>query len=104
MLASSDVEAILHPVLIGMQQEERYAELIPRGLKVEENYLCFRSFRRGAEVTALNQKVDQTVIEFVHRWSRYERSRGRVPGFNMVEHYAEGARMRLTQLLFSSSL
>ena len=104
MLASSDVEAIFHPVLIRMQQEERYAELIPRGLKVEDNYLCFRSFRRGAEVTALNQKVDQTVIEFVHRWSRYERSRGRVPGFNMVEHYAEGARMRPTQLLFSSSL
>jgi len=104
MLSSSDIEGVFHPYLKEMQEEDRYAELIPRGLTVEENYLCFRSFRRGAEVTALNQKVEQTVIEFVHRWSKFEKSQGKVPGFNMLEHYAEGARMRPTQILFSASL
>ena len=104
MLSASDIEGTFHPFLREMQQELRYADLLPKGLKVEDHYLCYRSFRRGAEATALNQGLKPTVIEFVHRWSKFERSKGKVPGFNMLEHYAEGARMRPTQLRFSSCL
>ena len=104
MLTSGDIERVFHPFLIEMQGEERFGEYLPRGLKVEEHYLCFRSFRRGAEATALNRGIKKPVIDFVHRWSKYERSKGKVPGFNMLEHYAEGARMRPTQLTFSRCL
>ena len=104
MLSATDIESVFHPFLIEMQLEDRYADLLPRGIKVEENYLCYRSFRRGAEVTALNKGLSKTVVEFVHRWSKFEQNKGKIPGFNMLEHYAEGARMRPTQILFSSSL
>ena len=70
-----------------MQLEDRYADLLPRGIKVEENYLCYRSFCRGAEVTALNKGLSKTVVEFVHRWSKFEQNKGKIPGFNMLEHY-----------------
>ena len=103
-LRASDIEAVFHPILADMQLEDRFSEFLPRGLDVREHYMCFRSFRRGAETTARNQGVDKSVIEFIHRWSESERSRGNVPGFNMLEHYAEGAQMRPTQLLFSSRL
>ena len=104
MLTSSFIEAIFHPFLVEIQSEGRFPESLPRGLKIEENFLCFRSFRRGAEVTALNQGVEPKVVEFVHRWSKFEQSKGRVPGFNMLDHYADGALMRPSQILFSSSL
>ena len=103
-LRASDIQAVFHPILEEMQAEERFNEFLPRGLDVKDHYLCFRSFRRGAETTARNQQLDRSIIEFVHRWSESERSRGHVPGFNMLEHYAEGAQMRPTQLLFSSCL
>ena len=104
MLSSSDIEAVFHPILTDIQMEGRFPESLPEGLKIEDHFFCYRSFRRGAEVTSLNQGLDRKVVEFVHRWSRFEKSKGRVPGFNMLDHYADGALMRPTQILFSSSL
>ena len=71
---------------------------------MEDNYKCSPSFRRGSEVSALNQGLKETTINLVHGWSKVERAKGKVPGFNMLEHYAEGAKMRPTQVLFSASL
>lgn len=103
-LRALDIEAVFHPILANMQLEEHFSKFLPQGLNVWEHYMCFCSFWRGAETAARNQGVDKLVIEFIHRWSESERSQGNVPGFNMLEHYAEGTQMRPTQLLFSSRL
>ena len=104
MLSPVDVESVLHPILEEMQTDEKFTQWLPRGLKVEDNYRCSRSFRRGSEITALNQGLSPTVVNFVHRWSKVERAKGKAPGFNMLEHYAKGTKMRPTQIRFSASL
>ena len=104
MLLLSDIEAVFHPFLTDIQLEDRFPEVLPQGLRIEEHFLCYRSFHRGAEVTALNRGIVKKVIESVHRWSRFEKSKGRIPGFSMIDHYAEGALLRPSQILFSSSL
>ena len=66
---------------------------------------CFpMSFRRGAEVTPNNLELSDTIIKFVHRWDKYEKKRGKQPGFNMLEHYADGINTRPLQLAFTSSV
>lgn len=85
-LRETEVEEVFHPILELIQDDENYAGLLTRGLDVRENYRCARSFRRGAENTALINGVDKEAIKFVHRWGRYETNRGAQPGFNMIEH------------------
>ena len=104
MLSSGAIETVFQPFLSEMQEEERFRQWLPQGLDVEDNYKCSRSSRRGSEVSALNQDLKETTINFVHRWSKVERAKGKVPGFNMLEHYAEGVKMRPTQIRFSACL
>ena len=59
---------------------------------------------RGAENTALDQGLHPNVINFVHRWSEFERNKGRLPGFDMMQHYAAGSKTRYMQLQFSECL
>jgi hypothetical protein len=104
MLLSEDIEEILHPVLTKLQGSTGLEQSLPKGLEVESFYRCARSFRRGAENTALVHKVNKTTIEFVHRWRSFESNRGRTPGFNMLRHYADGESTRPLQLEFTSAV
>ena len=102
LLSESVVESVFHPILEELKSSG--CQHISKGIDVEENYHCFRSFRRGAEIQALNNGVSQVAIEFVHRWSKFEYNRGDQPsGFSMMEHYAEGEGTRPLQLEFSSN-
>ena len=99
------VEEVIHPVLQDMQGDASLRGMIAKGVKVVEFYRCFRSFRRGAENTAMNNGVSQSTIELVHRWTKFERSRGKQPkSFSMFEHYASGEQTRPLQLSFSANL
>ena len=99
------VEEVIHPVLQDMQGDASLRGMIAKGVKVVEFYRCFRSFRRGAENTAMNNGVSQSTIELVHRWTKFERSRGKQPkSFSMYEHYASGEQTRPLQLSFSANL
>ena len=104
MLLSEDIEEILHPVLTKLQGSTGLEQSLPKGLEVESFYRCARSFRRGAENTALVHKVNKTTIEFVHRWRSFEPNRGKTPGFNMLRHYAVGESTRPLQLEFTSAV
>ena len=103
-LTESVVEGVFQPFLEIIQSKECYGDMIPKGINVKESYKCGRSFRRGAENTALNNGVKRSTIAFVHRWGRYETSRGDQPGFSMIEHYAAGEATRPLQLSFSANV
>ena len=106
-LSAGDIERVFHPILEELQSSANpvLAGLIPRGISVVEHFRCSRSFRRGAENEALDNGVDRNVINFVHRWASFEKSRGKQPGgFNMLEHYAAGASTRYMQLSFGSNI
>ena len=104
ILTSGHIEKVMHPILTTLQGGPGLEQYLPKGIDIETFYRCERSFRRGAETTALVNKVNKTTIEFVHRWRSYEQSKGRTPGFNMIHHYADGEHTRPPQLDFSSAV
>ena len=97
-------EEFLHPILESMQASGWGNGTVPKGLVVRSLYRCFRSLRRGANITATNKGVKETTINFVHRWDKYETKRGRQPGFDMIQHYADGINTRPLQICYSSSV
>jgi hypothetical protein len=97
-------ETVLHPILEDLQRTGWNHGAIPKGIDVKQVYRCSRSFRRGAEISAKNAQVSDAIISFIHRWGKYEKKRGKQPGFNMLEHYADGINTRPLQLVFTSSV
>ena len=97
-------DEFLHPILEGLQASGWCNGVIPKGLAVRSSHRCFRSLRRGANITATNKGVKETTINFVHRWDKYETKRGRQPGFDMIQHYADGINTRPLQICYSSSV
>ena len=104
MLRAEDIEGVFHPILNSLQGAPGLEQALPKGIDVENFYRCSRSFRRGAENTALVQKVDKTTVEFVHRWRSFEANKGRTPGFDMLRHYANGESTRPLQLEFTAAV
>ena len=94
----------MHPILKELQGSEGLEAILPEGVDVEEKYMCYRSFRRGAASTAHNEGVPESTIMLVHRWSRFEANEGKQPGFNMMEHYVAEFALRKKQLSFSMSV
>ena len=104
MLSAQKVEEVMHPVLRKLQKTNRFGNDIPRSLEIEKTCRCFRSFRRGAENTALRNGVDKETIKFVHRWSEVDKRGGVATGFDMVNHYADGTALRPRMLKFTSMI
>ena len=104
LLRATDLEGVIHPILKEMQNAPEHLDVIPRSLDVKLWYRLARSCRRGAENRALDQGVNPKVIDFVHRWSMFEKNKGRLPGFDMMQHYAAGNKTRYLQLQFSECL
>ena len=98
------IEEVMHPILKDLQGKEGLEAILPEGIKVEEKYKCYRSFRRGAASTAHNEGVPDSTITLVHRWSRFEAKEGKQPGFNMMEHFVAEFALRKKQLSFSKSV
>ena len=104
-LYASALEVVIHPILKKMQKDPLHKDVIPKSLDVTLWYLLARSCRRGAENEALDRNLDGETINLVHRWSQYEKSRGKQPkGFDMMQHYASGENTRYRQLNFSAIL
>jgi len=97
-------DEFLHPILIHLQTSGWEGGSIPKGVDVKTFYRCYRSLRRGADITAANNGVSKTTIDFVHRWDKFENNRGSQPGFNMMEHYADGINTRPLQISYTSSV
>ena len=103
-LREKDLEGVFHPVLEELAREAGGNKWWPKGVAVKDYCRCYRSFRRGAENTAINNGVKDDTIEFVNRWRSFELNKGRQPGFRMMLHYASGAATRRKQLEFSESI
>jgi hypothetical protein len=97
-------DEFLHPILESLQSSNWGNGAISKGLSVRTSYRCFRSLRRGANITATNKGVSESTINFVHRWNKFELKRGRQPGFDMIQHYADGVNTRPLQISYSSSV
>ena len=104
MLSSSKVEEVMHPLLRKLQKTNQFGNDIPANLEIEKSCRCFRSFRWGAENTALRNGVEKDTIKFVHRWSEVDRKGGVATGFDMVNHYADGTALRPKMLKFTSMI
>jgi hypothetical protein len=103
MLDAKYIEKIMHPILKRVLLKSKNKNDMS-AKDIEEGYRCGRSFRRGAENTALLNGVDKETINFVHRWSEFESKSGKTPGFNMLRHYAEGVVQRPLMLKFTAAI
>ena len=103
MLNAKYIEKIMHPILKKVLRAAKNKNDMS-AKDIEDSYRCGRSFRRGAENTALLNGVDKETINFVHRWSEFESKAGKTPGFNMLRHYAEGVVQRPLMLKFTAAI
>ena len=91
MLKMRELNELLHKVLEEIFESNQ--NLFSGDIKTLEDarkfYQCFRSFRRGSDTRALEQKVSPSDIDIVNRWRKVEAGAGRRPGFNMQQHYAQ---------------
>ena len=79
-------------------------DLIKPHINVFEMYNIRRSLRRGSTSIAVRERVDQTTIDLVNRWSSGENARGRVKGYKMRDYYTEIRMVMHTILPYSASL
>ena len=106
MISEISIESVFHPTLEEIQdhRERSLVDSIISGPEVKEHYRCNLSFRRRAENQALGNGLDNSVIKFVHRWSEFEGSKGKHPGFNMFEQHTAGANICYLHMRFVNIL
>jgi hypothetical protein len=83
------------------------SELNKLGLEafnIREDFSINRSFRRGSETHALNQKVPEVVINAQNRWKKIEAAKGRKAQFSMIENYADILLLIPTMVRYSAML
>ena len=103
-LAAADLEAVMHPILRKLQEDESQQDVILPGLDIESEFRMARSLRRGSESEALDQGLPESTVRLVNRWGSYEKNRGAEPGFDMLDHYAASANTRYKQISYSAIL
>ena len=79
-------------------------DLIKPSIDVFTLYNIRRSLRRGSSSIARRERVDQTIIDLVNRWSVRENSRGRSRGYSMRDYYTELRLVMHTILPYSAAL
>ena len=70
MLSSSAIESVFHPILEEIQdyRDRSLAYSINIGVDAREHYQCNHYFHRGAENQAMDDVLENSVINFVCRW------------------------------------
>ena len=91
-LLETSIESVFQPIMeeIKDHRDRSLTDSITSRLDYKENYQCIFSFLRGAENQALDNELDNSVINSVHIGSDLEGSKGNNQGFNILEHYAAG--------------
>ena len=79
-------------------------DLIKTNLDVFELYSIRRSLRRGSSSIARKERVDQSIIDLVNRWSVRENFRGQSRGYSMRDYYTEIRLVMHTLLPYSAAL
>ena len=87
--------------------KEKDVEVNEHGLNsfdIREDFSINRSFRRGSETHALNQKIPAEVINAQNRWKKIEAAKGRKAKFSMIENYADIVQLIPTMVRYSAML
>ena len=73
---------------------------------IKKYYSCFRTFRRTSDSRALdmNDILKQDDIDIVNRWKSLEKARGKRPGRQMKQHYAEVSVLLKPYLRYTSAM
>ena len=73
---------------------------------IKKYYSCFRTFRRTSDSRALemNHTLKQDDIDIVNRWKSVENARGKRPGRQMKQHYAEVSVLLKPYLRYTSAM
>lgn len=78
--------------------------VINETINVFEEYGVSRSFRRGSDAHAINQRVRRLDIEINNRWRSIDHAGGKSAKLGMIHHYADLQQLLPTRLIYSSSL
>jgi hypothetical protein len=81
-----EYDKILHHFLEMIQRED--PNLIPETDDVHAYYGMFRTFCRTVKCRAQAANLDSGVQHAMNRWKKIEKTKGRHPRFNMVDHYS----------------
>ena len=88
---SSTVNDMLHEILIEIFETSQ--NLFPGNIlikdQIQDKYQNFRSFRRGSNTRAIEQRIDDKDIDVVNRWRTVEEAQGKRPNRSMMQHYAQ---------------
>ena len=95
-----DYDPLFRDYLVRVQ--ERYPGRFSKGVDIRD-YSLRRSPRRGATITASNNKVDETTIELVNRWCRKEAAKGAEVGLPMRQVYTQVSTALEATIRFSLS-
>lgn len=91
-----------HAVLNKVQTSED--GIISADIIVDERFIVYRSFRRGATTWAKEQGVDEPTIEVNNRWRKWQNKQGSMPNLPMTKLYVEISQILTSKLRLSLSL
>ena len=98
----SELDVLLHGILGRVQN--RWPNIIPDHVRVQEEYSSLRSFRRGATAEAQNAGIPEDVIAANNRWRKHSRARGSLPSMSMMERYTDAKANVRALVRFSGGL
>lgn len=91
ILSSRDLDGYLHDVLEEIHQDQK--SLFPMDVtdstKLKEVYLNFRSWRRTSRSRSVEEKVSESDVKMVNRWSKVEAAKGRKPSLSVPDLYTQ---------------
>ena len=97
-------EVILDQLDIVKEDDAEKKLLGLEAFEIREDFSINRSFRRGSETHALNQKVPEVVINAQNRWKKIEAAKGRKAQFSMIENYSDILLLIPTMVRYSEML
>jgi hypothetical protein len=98
----SDVENDILTEIANIQSETN--NIVGSNVDVFDEYGMSRSFRRGSDTHAINQKVDTADIERNNRWRSVENAKAKQPKLRMIHHYTEVSLSLPALLRYSKAL
>ena len=82
-----NLDLLFHGVLQRVQ--ERWPQVIPPSVKVQDETSVRRSLRHGSTTEASNRGILKEIVEANQRWGKHQRSRGVLPQMEMMERYSD---------------
>ena len=103
-MSFSEMNEIVMERLEAVKEQDLENELGLDVFDIREDFSINRSFRRGSETHAQNQKVPETAINAQNQWKKIEAAKGRKAKVSMIENYADIVQLVPTMIRYSEML